>query len=138
MNGLVKLCHRLLSLLQLSPDNEVEQGEDEEGTKGGHGDPGPGAVEDDVVPAESELGWADISNLMVTAATASKVHAVVDCLRLKKLSNVEEHGDENTGQDVHHCAGHLGRGQSGTDVQLELSRLLNMWKQENTEGFLLV
>ena len=93
MNGLVKLCHRLLSLLQLCPDNEVEQGEDEEGTKGGHGYPGPGAVEDDVVPAESELGWADISDLMVTAATASEVHAVADRLGLKELREVQ--GDSN-------------------------------------------
>ena len=103
MNGLVKLCHRLLSLLQLSPDNEVEQGEDEEWTEGGHGDPGPGAVEDDVVSAESELGWADISNLMVSAATASEVHAVADSLGLKKLGEIEGNRDNDARNQIKKC-----------------------------------
>ena len=98
-------------MLQLPPNDDIEQGEYEERSKGGHCDPGPCAVEDDVVPAQPELCWPYISDLMVATTTASEVHAVTDCLGFKKLSNIEESCNQNTGKDIHHCSGHLRGGE---------------------------
>ena len=107
VNRLAELHHRLLGNLQLPPDVEVEDAEDEEGPDAGHDDPGPGAVEDDVVPAEPELGGPHVGDLVIAAPTAGEVHAVAHGLGLEELPNVEDHGYEDAGEDVHEGSCHL-------------------------------
>ena len=107
VNRLAELHHRLLGNLQLPPDVEVEDAEDEEGPDAGHDDPGPGAVEDDVVPAEPELGGPHVGDLVIAAPTAGEVHTVADGLGLKELANVEKHCNKDAGEYVHYSTGHL-------------------------------
>ena len=52
MMGVMGIQHLggLLCCSQSSPDDPVEYGKDEKRYNGGHGNPGPGSVEQDIVP----------------------------------------------------------------------------------------
>ena len=89
---------------QASPYDPVEDGKDKKGDDGGHGDPGPGGVEHDVVGRKPEFCWSDIHPLMVPTSTRREVHAVADGFSLKELGEVEGNGHDDTGNKVEKCA----------------------------------
>ena len=82
--------NQTLGLTQLSPDDEVEHEEGDEGEEGGGSDPCPGGVPHDVVLGQSHLGRSDERLDVEATVTGPEVQAVLGSLSLEELGEVEE------------------------------------------------
>ena len=84
--GVVGALHQSLPpFLELPPDDQIEVGEDDEGSHRGEDDPGPGGVPQDVGLGQSQSGGSDVGAGVISTPAAPEVQAEGGGLRLEEL-----------------------------------------------------